>query len=497
LIGKFSLFKIVGERKSVTSQKTTAAQQRAAKAKYKGQGKNSRPSKSGRWLWFAVGMGGIAIVSGLAGALLAVSWESTPLQQAQLSPQEEAVFDSDSISGNGLQFSQLTRPVNILLMGMSVLPPDVQNPPSETKNLRYLPQINSFDGLSDVMLLVKFDPETKKVVMLSVPRDTRTQIEGHGVKKINAANVDGGPALTAKTVSNLLGGVGIDRYVRINVLGVSKLIEALGGVNIYVPKDMKYRDDSQHLYINLKAGQQHLNGEQALQLLRYRHDELGDIGRIQRQQTVLRALIEQTLNPTTITKLPDILNVVKENIDTNLSVEELIALVGFGSKINRANMQMLMLPGRFSENREFDASYWVPDGRNIAKLMTQHFGLEAKTTETSFSEPGRLRVAIQDSTGGDSEARPRNRSQLRPLIKTLEKAGYTNIFVSKPWGQPLDVTHIVAQQGDGGSAELIRSLLGFGEVRVESTGNISSDITIQVGKDWFQNQPIFQNSTRP
>ena len=474
----------------MTSQKTTAAQQRAAKAKYKGQGKNPRPSKSGRWLWFAVGMGGIAIVSGLAGALLAVSWESTPLQQAQLSPQEEAVFDGDSISGNGLQFSQLTRPVNILLMGMSVLPPDVQNPPSESKNLRYLPQINSFDGLADVMLLIKFDPETKKIVMLSVPRDTRTQIEGYGTKKINAANVEGGPALTAKTVSNLLGGVGIDRYVRINVLGVSKLIEALGGVNIYVPKDMKYRDDSQHLYINLKAGQQHLSGEQALQLLRYRHDELGDIGRIQRQQMVLRALIEQTLNPTTITRLPDILNVVKENIDTNLSIEELVALVGFGSKINRSNMQMLMLPGRFSETHEFDASYWVPDGRNIAKVMTQHLGLEAKTTETSSSDPSRLRVAIQDSTGSD-------RSQLRPLIKSLEKAGYTNIFVSKPWGEPLDVTHIVAQQGDGNSAESIRSLLGFGEVRVESTGNISSDITIQVGKDWFQNQAIFQNSTRP
>ena len=471
----------------MTSQKTSAAQKRAAKAKYRG--KISRPSKSGRWLWFTVGMGGIAIVSGLAGALLAVSWESTPLQQAQLTPQEEAVFDGDRISGNGLQFSQLTRPVNILLMGMSVLPPDIQNPPVDSKSLGYLPQINSFDGLSDVMLLIKFDPETNKIVMLSVPRDTRTEIEGHGMKKINAANVEGGPALTAKTVSNLLGGVGVDRYIRINVLGVSKLIEALGGVNIYVPKDMKYRDDSQHLYINLKAGQQHLNGEQALQLLRYRHDELGDIGRIQRQQMVLRALIEQSLNPTTITRLRDILNVVKENIDTNLSVEELIALVGFGSKTSRSNMQMLMLPGRFSENREFDASYWVPDGRAIGKLVSQHFDLEGKT-ELQSSDPSRLRVAIQDSTGSD-------RSQLRPLIRTLEKAGYTNVFISKPWGQPLEVTHIVAQQGDGNSAESLRSLLGFGEVRVESTGNIGSDISIQVGKDWFQNQAIFQNSPHP
>jgi hypothetical protein len=79
----------------------------------------------------------------------------------------------------------------------------------------------------------------------------------------------------------------------------------------------------------------------------------------------------------------------------------------------------------------------------------------------------------------------------------LEKAGYKNIFVSKPGGQPLDITHIVAQQGDGDSAESVRSLLGFGEVRVESTGNIGSDITIQIGKDWFQNQAIFQNSTSP
>jgi LCP family protein required for cell wall assembly len=62
---------------------------------------------------------------------------------------------------------------------------------------------------------------------------------------------------------------------------------------------MKYKDNTQHLYINLKAGQQHLNGDQALQLLKFRYDALGDIGRIQRQQQVLRALIEQFLTPVT------------------------------------------------------------------------------------------------------------------------------------------------------------------------------------------------------
>jgi polyisoprenyl-teichoic acid--peptidoglycan teichoic acid transferase len=456
----------------VTIQRTSAQEDHTL------SNNNSKNSKSGRWLWFWVGMSGIAMVSATAGALLAVSLTSTPLMQASLSPQEAAVFDSDRISGQGLRFSQLTRPVNILVMGMSVLPPDIQNAPAETKSLKYLPQVNSFDGLADVMLLIKFDPEKKKLVMLSVPRDTRTEIEGYGIKKINSANTHGGPALTAKTVSNLLDGVGIDRYIRINVLGVGKLIDALGGVTVYVPKDMKYQDDSQHLYINLKAGKQHLNGNQALQLLRYRHDENGDIGRIQRQQMVMRALMDQSLNPTTLAQLPKILDVVKEHIDTNLTVEELLALVGYGARTNRSNMQMLMVPGRFSEKNEFDASYWLPNRDRIAAMMAENFDVDAPHQQQS-TDPGSLRIAIQDSTGGD-------RSKMRPLIRSLERAGYRNVYVSKPWGEPLEVTHIVAQQGDGNSAESIRNSLGFGEVRVESTGNLGSDVTIQLGKDWLQ-----------
>ncbi|MEH2351486.1 MAG: LCP family protein [Nostoc sp.] len=470
----------------MTIQRSSAEENQSGKAS-KSNKKIALNSKSGRWLWFWVGMSGIAMVSATAGALLAVSLTSTPLQQAQLSPQEEAAFDGDRISGGVMRFSQLTRPVNLLVMGMSVLPPDIQNPPPETKNLRYQPQVNSFDGLSDVMLLLKFDPETKKIIMLSIPRDTRTQIEGYGVKKINAANVDGGPALTARTVSNLLGGAGIDRYIRINVLGVAKLIDALGGVTVYVPKNMKYQDDSQHLYINLKAGKQHLGGDQALQLLRFRHDELGDIGRIQRQQMVIRALMDQTLNPTTVAQLPKVLDVVKDHIDTNLTVEELVALMGFGVRTNRSNMQMLMLPGRFSEKGEFDASYWLPNKDGIAKLMAQHFGLESEQSQQTTTDPRSLRVAIQDSTGGD-------RSNLQPLIRALEKSGYRNIYIAKAWGEPLDVTHIVAQQGDGDSAESIRNTLGFGEVRVESTGNLGSDVSIQVGQDWLQQKSILEKA---
>lgn len=461
----------------MTSQRTSAKQKQLAKA-IKSKKPNSHRPKSRGWVLFWLGMSGIAMVSATVGAMLAVSLTSSPLQQAQLSPQEEAVFDTDRISGGGLRFSELTRPVNLLVMGMSVLPSDLINPPSELQHLGYEPQVNSFDGLADVMILIKFDPATKRIAMLSIPRDTRTEVIGYGVKKLNAANIDGGPALTAQSVSQLLGDITIDRYIRINVLGVGKLIDALGGVTVNVPKDLRYQDDSQRLYINLKAGEQHLDGDQALQLLRFRHDELGDIGRVQRQQTVIRALIDQTLNPVTLTQLPKILNLVKENIDTNLTIEELLALAGFGVRVNRPNMHMFMLPGRFSQPGEYLASYWIPDETGISRMMSQHFGVEL-TRELQEVDYRSVRVYVQDSTGSD-------RSQLISVVRDLEQLGYRRVYISAPWRESLKVTNIIAQQGDIENAQLIRDALGFGEVRIESTGIIDSDVTIQLGEDWSQ-----------
>lgn len=469
----------------MTIHKSSAQDKHSASAFKKGT-KNTQKGKAGRWLWFWVGMSGVAMVSATAGALLAVSLTSTPLMQANLSPDEAAVFESDRIAGSGLRFSELTRPVNILVMGMSVLPPDSRQVSVDTKELGYLPQVNAFDGLADVMLLIRFEPQKKKIVMLSIPRDTRTTVEGYGKRKINSANLVGGPALTAKTVSNLLDDVPIDRYIRINVLGVGKLIDALGGVTVYVPKDMKYQDDSQHLYINLKKGEQHLDGDKALQLLRFRHDNKGDIGRIQRQQMVMRALIDQSLNPATLARLPHILDVVQSHLDTNLTLEELLALAGFGVRTNRSNMEMLMLPGRFSQKSEFNASYWLPNKDRISNLMTRNFELESDVP-LEVSDPSMVRIAIQDSTGS-------SRRELRPLIRGLQRAGYGNIQISSPWSIPLEETHIVAQKGDTDSAQLIRNALGFGEVRVESTGNLGSDISIQLGQDWLKNKDLLDEN---
>jgi polyisoprenyl-teichoic acid--peptidoglycan teichoic acid transferase len=429
------------------------------------------------WFWVTSGLIGASMLSATAGALLAVSLASTPLLQRQLSADEAAAFSNqESIASSSAVMPELNRPVNILVMGIKVLTSDLNDPPSTAAQDGYLKTLNSVEGLSDTMLLLRFDPETRRMVAMSIPRDTRTEVTGLGMAKINAANVEGGPALSARTVSGLLGGVGIDRYVRINVQGVEKLIDALGGVKVNIAKDMKYQDDSQHLYINLKAGEQRLSGSQAQQYLRFRYDENGDIGRIQRQQSFMRALVEQTLNPVTLAKLPNMLSIVRSHLDTNLTVEELFALANFATRTQRSKVEMLMVPGRFSAPEEFDASYWVPDLTRISTMMSQHFGVPQAFDAAIAPEAGPLRVAIQNGTDADAN--------VSTMASKLAQGGYSNVVTSSDLRQPIPVTRIIAQQGDGAGAEAIRKVLGLGEVRIESTGDLESDITVQIGQDW-------------
>ena len=499
-----------------------------------------------RAILIGLGLAGVSAVSAAVGAFLAVALSTaSPLQQAQLSNEEEKVFSkAETVSAKNLNLPELKRPVNILVLGIKVISSDLDERgiEYEKQDVGYLHLVNSFDGLSDSMLLVRFDPEADKVSVLSIPRDTRVYIEGHGVRKINHANQYGGPALSAAVASELLGGIKIDRYVRVNVQGVEKLIDTLGGVTVNVPKDMKYNDFSQHLYINLKKGVQHLDGDKAMQFLRYRYDGYGDISRVQRQQMLMRSAAEQTLKPATVIKIPKILSLIQSHLDTNLSVRELMALSNFASKTDRSNIQMMMLPGDFNSPEE-TVSYWLPDGDRIKKLMTQHFALtrkeeavqrglarqsageefpkgEAKANlfrETSdrvavrskgmLSDVGdgglpaqrlnqevtanersaslaavrdvnhpRIRISVQNSTE-DSQT-------LQSALDMLRNAGYRRVSASKNWQDSLAKTRVIAQSGDDEAAQEVRSILGVGEVVVESTGELNSDVTVQLGRDW-------------
>ncbi|WP_055074082.1 LCP family protein [Pseudanabaena sp. 'Roaring Creek'] len=438
-----------------------------------------------KWTLFVVLF--VALLSGGLGAGLAFVLSSRPFQQHQLSADEAAVFNrnSEGMTSAIAGVPTLNRPVNILVLGTIMLTSDLPDAQSRPKG-KYLAELDdNLNGMSDAMLLIRFDPSTQKVAVLSIPRDSRVNIQGVGKTKINFANYAGGAALSAQTVSQVLGDIPIDRYIRFNVNGFGKLIDALGGIDVYVPKKMKYQDDSQHLYINLNPGQQKLNGNKAIQYMRYRHDDLGDIGRVQRQQAFFRAFIDQKLKPETVAKLPEVLAIIKDNIDTNLSVEEFLAIAGYTSKIDRKKIQMHMAPGRFSNPGEFDnLSYWILDNRLLAKIMNQSFGV-IKQADVSASDdsPQSLRVAIQDSMSQPEGS--------KKATTVLSKAGYAQVFpASDRWTKSIAKTQIIAQNGDRETAEKLRDALGLGEVVVESTGDIESDITVRIGKDWLLSNNI-------
>ena len=439
-----------------------------------------------------LGLASVSLVSAIVGAFLAVALStSSPLQKVEFSNEEQKVFSKEeTVKAKHLNLPELSRPVNVLLLGIKVISSDLEKEgiKFEKQDLGYQYLVNSFEGLSDSMLVLRFDPQQERVSVLSIPRDTRAYINGHGANKINHANKYGGPALAAATASELLGGINIDRYVRVNVQGIEKLIDALGGVTVNVPKDMKYNDFSQHLYIDLEKGVQHLDGDKVMQFLRYRYDEYGDISRVQRQQMLMRSVVEQTLKPATVVKIPKILSVLQSHLDTNLTVKELMALSNFASKTERANVKMMMLPGDFNSGDE-PVSYWVPNHQDINKLMTRHFNLPSyqenhldETNQYASLSNGfsvrnpRMKIAVQDSTG--------NQQVLQSALDTLRAAGYRRVFASKNWQDTLPTTRVIAQSGDDKAAREVKSILGVGEVLVESTGVLKSDITVQLGRDW-------------
>ncbi|HVN67885.1 MAG TPA: LCP family protein, partial [Candidatus Sulfotelmatobacter sp.] len=184
------------------------------------------------------------------------------------------------------------------------------------------------DGRTDTILLLRIDPVSYRVNALSIPRDSFVNVPGYGYQKINAAHVFGGIALTERTIEELTG-KHIDYYLEINPYEVIKLIDLLGGIDLYVEKDMYYVDNAQHLNINLKQGRQKLSGLQAQDYLRFRHDAAGDLGRIERQQKLLRTLMVALAQPANILKAPVALKIALGSIKTDLSFANIIRLANF------------------------------------------------------------------------------------------------------------------------------------------------------------------------
>jgi len=224
-------------------------------------------------------------------------------------------------------------------------------------------------GRTDSMILASIDTKTKQVDLLSIPRDTRVKIPGHSWDKINSAVVFGGPELSLRVVSDLLG-IPVRYYVLADFNGFKKIVDILGGVTIDVDQDM-YHDDDNSYSINLKKGVQRLNGDKALQYVRYRGYAMADIERAHHQQKFLMALAHEMFQTGTILKLPALVPEINRNVKTNLNTGDLLQLATVANKLKDGNMIAQTLPGQ--PVTIGDGSYWAVDPNDakvaVAKLF--------------------------------------------------------------------------------------------------------------------------------
>ncbi len=339
----------------------------------------------------------------------------------------------------------LAKRVNVLLIGIDVSLDDKR---------RVLPFARS-----DTLILVSFDPEHNQLNVLSIPRDTRAQIPGKGETKINAAYAYGGPKLTIATVRSFLG-VPINYYVKLGAESFARIIDALGGIEINVEKDMKYEDWWGGLDINLKKGPQVLDGLQASNYIRFRHDETADIGRVARQQKMLLALVQKAKTPATLVHAPQLLRAFSENTQTNLSMSELVTLGMFGLHIKSTDIHTATLPGSNSED------YWEPAPAKIRPLVAEMFYGIDKTALESTS------IEVLNGSGVPGLA--------RKTAERLQQLGFHVVRIDSV-ATTSGITTIIDRSGHPQIARSLADVLG--RSRIQRGSGRGADITIVLARD--------------
>lgn len=204
---------------------------------------------------------------------------------------------------------------------------------------------------TDTIMISKVNFDKGSIDIISVPRDTRVQVRNK-LDKINHAHAFGGPDLLLESINNFLK-TDLEYYVKIDYRSVIEVVDAIGGIEIDVPRRMYYQDPSVNppLNIDLEPGVQILNGKQSHDFLRWRQNNNGtgytegDVGRIKAQQYFMTELIKELLKPKNITKLPTLIKTYYDYVDTNIPLNMILKGITFASNFDLSNVKMHTIPG--------------------------------------------------------------------------------------------------------------------------------------------------------
>ena len=362
--------------------------------------------------------------------------------------------------------------------------------------------------LTDTIMIASYNPNTQKANLLSIPRDTFTwknPKKSVASQKINSLyNINKTPDKTLAAVNELTG-LDIKYYVVVKTEALIKLVDAIGGVKFNVPMRMKYTDTSQNLVIDLEEGEQLIDGNKAEQLLRFRHNDYqkgvgmtsypseygdNDFGRMRTQRDFIIATLKQTLKPSNIFKIGQILEIANENVDTNLELSFVKDYIPYAVELDTENITSATLPGTTPDvSTTNGVSVFVADKKASKELIQSMFYADV-TEENEDNTISNNTTSISTTTTQTAEDisiellnGSGDNSKIEKAKELLEEAGY-NV---KKTGKTSSIAQtIITNKKDVTDENLknIKQVLGKGNISTNKSSTSLVDVTIIIGKDF-------------
>ncbi len=266
---------------------------------------------------------------------------------------------------------------------------------------------------SDTNIAVSIDLKSKNVGVLSIPRDLWMDIPKVGYAKLNEAIADGGPERTEATLVKNLGTPPFDYYMVLKIDATKNIVDAIGGLDVDVEKDMDYDDSWGHFHVHLKKGFQHLNGDETVGYIRFRHDEEGDYGRMRRQRQVVQILAARLKDPSIALHVPQLLSIVTKNVRTNMQYDKMLELA----------LAMRDITPQMVHTGEVPSDIGFTDGQSVLYVEPQGAAqIVHKFLVVGFNgsfDPSTVRVKVENGSGRPGAA--------ASLADVLRQKGFTVI----------------------------------------------------------------------
>ena len=370
----------------------------------------------------------------------------------------------------------------IYLKSLNPLDVSLMNKNSENKNSEAIQKINILvlgvdetsltdPRRSDTMILLSYNPKTNKAYILSIPRDTMIKLDKYGTQKINAAYPIGGPQLAMDMVSQLIGEP-VDYYVKIGYEGFKQLVDDLGGVEMNVPMDMNYDDNAGNLHIHLKKGVQLLDGEKALQLVRFRHGYAEqDLERVKVQREFLLAMFQKAKDPSTLLKIHRILKTINQYVETNIPPTTMLKYADYLLKLDKDNIKAATVPG--TPQYIDGVAYYITDPQEVLQFMDN---LNDERDDTAIAA-NKKDIKIEVLNGGGIPGAATKTADL------LKQQGYDVVKIGNVIGTTYNTTQIINRTDDKKIVEDLKKILKNAIVVEDTNGDSNVDITIILGKN--------------